>query len=213
MDLDLEIFDRFTRTFPQGEIIYSEFEPGDTFYIIRSGRVHLIKNAGEDEVTLAILRQSDMFGEMELLEKSPRTTTAIALDEVKAIELDGPNFEILMLGNSALSFKLVRMLSKRAFEAKRRFMILTLPDPQSKVADVFLMLDELRINPVNSSESREFHITPEEVARWAGISASQARDILNVYASQYRLKILPDRIIIKNISDFARFVNSKRNQM
>jgi CRP-like cAMP-binding protein len=151
-----------------------------------------------------------MFGEMELLEKSPRTVTAIALDEVKALELDARNFEILMLGNSALSFKLVRMLAKRVSESKRRFKILTLPDPQSKVADVFLMLDEIRVNPVNSSDSREFHITPEEVARWAGISAAQGRDILNHYASQYRLKILPDRIVVKNIKDFARYVNSKR---
>jgi CRP-like cAMP-binding protein len=151
-----------------------------------------------------------MFGEMAVLEKFPRTATAIALGEVKAIELDKQNFEILMMGNSALAFKLLRMLSKRIFESKRRFMILTLPDPQSKVADVFLMLDGMLPNIDKSSESREFRITTEEIARWAGISVSQTKETLNFFAAQHRLYIFPGRIIVSNINDFARFVNSKR---
>jgi CRP-like cAMP-binding protein len=210
LDLDLEIFDRFTRTFPRDEIIFSEFEPGNTFYIIRAGRVNIIKNAGEYEHTLDILYPPDMFGEMGILENSPRTATAIAMDEVKAIELDARNFEILMLGNSALAFKLLRILAKRISASKRRFKILLLPDPQSKVADVFLMLDELRPHTDKSSEIREFRITPEQVALWAGISIPQARETLNFFAIQNRVKVSPDRIIVRNINDFARFVNSKR---
>jgi CRP-like cAMP-binding protein len=213
VDFDLEMFDRFTRTFPPDEIIFSEFEPGDTFYIIRSGRVHLIKNAGEYEHTLDILHPSDMFGEMAILENSPRSATAIALDEVKAVELDGRNFEILMMGNSTLAFKLLRMLAQRISASKRRFQILTLPDPQSKIADVFLMLDGNRTNTDKSSDSREFRITTEEVAQWAGISVPQASYTLNLFVSQNRMKIYPDRIIVKNINDFARFVNSKRNHV
>jgi CRP-like cAMP-binding protein len=174
--------------------------------------VHLVKSIGGNELTLTVLRPSDMFGEMEILEKLPRATTAIAFDEVKAIELDARNFEILMMGNSTLAFKLLRLLAKRISDTKRRFMILTLPDHQSKVADVFLMLDERQTNTDKSSEIREFRTTPEEVAKWAGISAPLARETLSLFATQNRLKIAPGRITVKNINDFNRLVHSKRRQ-
>jgi CRP-like cAMP-binding protein len=82
-------FSRFARTFQPGEMIFSEFEPGDTFYLIQSGRVELVKIIGDIEKTLDILGASEMFGEMAILENSPRSATAIALDTVKVLELTG----------------------------------------------------------------------------------------------------------------------------
>lgn len=212
MDMDISSFARFSRVFRQGEIIFSEFEPGNTFYLINSGRVQLIKNTGEFERTLDVLQPSEMFGEMAILENSPRSATAIALDEVKAIELNAQNFEMLMLGNPQIAFKLLRIFSRRIYEAKRRLMILTMPDPQAKVADVFLMLDETQANIDRSETYREFDTTVEDIARWAGISADQTREILYRFVSQNRLEIFSDRIVVKNINDFTRFVNSRRSQ-
>jgi len=200
------------QTYHPGEIIFSEFEPGNTFYLIRSGRVHLLKNVGKYERTIDVIEPPEMFGEMAILENSPHYATAIALDEVKALELDAQNFEILILGNPTLAFKLLRIFAKRILDTKRRFMILTLPDPQSKVADVFLMLDETGKDIDRSSDHREFRITTEEVAQWAGISVSQAEENLKFFADRNRLTILPDRIEVKNINDLSRYVNAKRNQ-
>jgi CRP-like cAMP-binding protein len=211
--MDLSAFSRFTRTFQPGEIIFSEFEPGDTFYLIQSGRVELVKIIGDIERTLDILQPSEMFGEMAILENSPRSATAIALDVVKVLEFNAQNFEILMLGNPPIALKLLRMFAKRIYDSKRRFMILTLPDSQSKIADVFLMLDETQANIDKTGESREFKTTVDDVAHWAGISVGDARDTLNHFAAQRRLEVFPNRIVVKNISDFSRFVSSRRNRV
>jgi CRP-like cAMP-binding protein len=212
MDLNMEAFARFARVFQPGEIIFSEFEPGNTFFLISSGRVKLIKNTGEFERTLDILQPSEMFGEMAILENSPRSATAIALDEVKALEFNAQNFEILILGNPQIAFKLLRIFSRRIYDAKRRFMILTLPDPQSKVADVFLMLDETQTNIDKTDHRREFETTVEDIAHWAGMSVNQAKEILFHFVSQRRLEMFDNRIVVKNINDFSRFVNSRRSK-
>jgi hypothetical protein len=52
----------------------------------------------------------------------------------------------------------------------------------------------------------------DDVAHWAGISSNQARESLGHFVNQRRLEIFPDRIVVKNISDFSRFVNSRRNK-
>ena len=211
MDIDLAPFARFARSFRPNEIIFSEFEPGDTFYLIQSGRVKLIKNSGEFERALDILQPPEFFGEMAILEDSPRTASAIALDEVTVIELTAQNFEILLTGNPHLAFKLLRIFSRRIYDSKRRFMILTLPDPQAKIADVFVMLDETRSDKdKEDGNSREFFTTIEDIAHWAGMSVMQARDVLYHFVSQNRLEIYSNRMIVKNINDFSRFVNARR---
>jgi CRP-like cAMP-binding protein len=212
LDIDLVSFARFTRVFQANEIIFCEYEPGDKFYLIQSGRVKLVKNTGEFERTLDILQPSEMFGEMAILENSPRTATAIALDEVKALELSAENFEILMHGNPQLAFKLLQIFSKRIYDSKRRFMLLTLPDLQAKVAMVFMILDETLTDIDRSKNSREFETTVDDIAQWAGISVQQTREALSHFAAQNRLEIFPSRIIVKNINDFSRLVNSRRNQ-
>ncbi|GHU85447.1 Crp/Fnr family transcriptional regulator [Spirochaetia bacterium] len=210
MDIDLSAFSRFARTFQPGEIIFSEFEPGDTFFIIQSGRVELLKMVGDIENTVDILHPLEIFGEMAILENSPRSATAIAMDAVTILEFNRQNFEILMLGNPPMALKLLKMFTRRIYDAKRRFMIMALPDPQAKVADVFLMLDETQDDLDRSADSREFKTTVDIIARWAGMDPSQTREALGVFAGQRRVEIYADKIVVNNINDFRWFVNSRR---
>ena len=209
---DLSSFNRFARTFQAGEVIFSEFEPGDTFYLIQSGRVELVRIIGDIEKTLDILQPSEMFGEMAILENSPRSATAIALETVKVLEFNRQNFEALMLGNPQIALKLLKMFTKRIYDSKRRFMILTLDEPQAKIADVFLMLDETQTNIDRATERREFMTTVDDIAHWAGMGTAEARETLGHFSNQRRLEIYPDKIVVKNINDFTRFVNSRRKK-
>ena len=211
--MDMSAFGRFARTFQAGEMIFSEFEPGDNFYLIQSGRVQLVKLIGDIEKTLDILQPSEMFGEMAILENSPRSATAIALDTVKVLEFNSQNFEILMLGNPQIALKLLKMFSKRIYDSKRRFMILTLVEPQAKIADVFLMLDESNTEMDKSSERREFKTTVDDIAHWAGMTVNETREILSHFVTQRRVEMFPDRIVVKNINDFSRFVSSRRKKV
>ncbi|MDR2483187.1 MAG: Crp/Fnr family transcriptional regulator [Treponema sp.] len=208
--LDMESFSRFARTFQAGELIFAEFEPGDTFYLIQTGRVQLVKIIGDTEKTLDILQPGDMFGEMAILENSPRSATAITLDKVTVLEFNRRNFEILMLGNPQITLRLLKIFAKRIYDFRRRFMILTLKEPHVKIADVFLMLDETEPGIDRHSEQRMFKTTIEDVARWAGVDIQQTRDILSQFANQHRIEFYPDIIVVKNINDFNRLVRARR---
>jgi CRP-like cAMP-binding protein len=212
MAMDLADLSRFARTFQAGEIIFAEYEPGDTFYLIRSGRVELVKIMGDIEKTLDVLQPSEMFGEMSMLDNSPRSATAIALDTVEALEFNRENFNVLMTGNPQIALKLIKLFTKRIYEAKRRSMVLMLKDPQARVADVFLMLNETQTNLDRSGDAREFNITIDDIAHWAGMSSTQTREVMNRFLAQQRVAIYPDRIEVKNINAFARFVDARRRK-
>jgi CRP-like cAMP-binding protein len=208
----LDTFGRFAKTFKSGDLIFSEFEPGSTFYVIQSGRVQLVKLLGNVEKILDILQPNDMFGEMAILEKSPRSATAIALDDATLLEFTSETFEILLQGNPQIAMRLLKMLAKRIYDTKRRYMTLTLDEPDARVADVFLVLDESLPDLKRFSDSREFPAKPEDIAGWAGLSAAEAKGALEHFVAQRRLEIRPGVIEVKNINDFIRFVNSRRRR-
>jgi len=104
------------------------------------------------------------------------------------------------------------MFCKRIYDSKRRFMILTLEEPQAKIADVFLMLDESQTDIDKSTERREFKTTVDDVAHWAGMTVNETRDILSHFVTQRRVEMYPDKIAVKNINDFSRFVGSRRKK-
>jgi CRP/FNR family transcriptional regulator, cyclic AMP receptor protein len=211
MNLNLAAFERFAKTFQKGDIIFCEFEPGDCFYLIQSGRVQILKIMGNIEKTIDILQPSEIFGEMAILEEAPRSATAVAFDTVKALEFNRANFEILMRGQPQIAMKLLKLFTKRIYDQRRRFMILTLDDVQARVADVFLMLAETTDpNQPQDSDTREFKTTVDDVAHWAALAPDKCREVINHFSTQRRVEVMPDKIIVRNINDFSRFVSSRR---
>ena len=169
-----------------------------------------VRIIGELEKNIAILNPGDYSGEMSILENVPRSATTIALDDVKALEFSRENFEVLTLGNPQIALKLLKGFVQRIYAQKRTFMILTLDDVEAKVADVFLMLAENLSIDTTSVDSIEFKNTVDDLSHRAGIPAGQCREVLNHFVAQRRIELYPDRIVVKNINDFARFVNSRR---
>ena len=212
MNLDSAAFTRFTKTYNNNEIIFCEHEQGDTFYLIKSGRVKLVKNSGDVERAIDILQPSEMFGEMAILDNSPRTATAIAMDKTILLEFNSQNFKILILDNPQIALKLLKLFAKRIYDSKRRFLTLTLPDAQTKIADVFLMLDDTQEKIDRSSSKREFQVTMEDIAHWSGLSLPETKDILGNFAVKRRIELFQDRIVVTNINDLIRFVNTRRSQ-
>lgn len=211
MELNLQAFERFAVTFEKGDLVFCEYEPGDSFYLIQQGRVQISKILGDIEKTIDILHPGEIFGEMAILEEAPRSANAVTLDPVRALEFNRENFEILLRGNPQIALKLLKLLTKRIYDQRRRFMILTLDDEQAKVADVFLMLNELQEQPEDEdTDERRFHTTPDDVAHWAAISPEKSREVLHHFASQRRVELREDQIVVTNINDFARFVRSRR---
>ena len=96
---ELAAFERFAKKYAAGQVIISEFEPGDTFYLIQRGSVQLLKYANGTTKNLDILKAGEFFGEMAILDNSPRSATCMAKSRVKCLEFSKENFEALVTGN------------------------------------------------------------------------------------------------------------------
>jgi diguanylate cyclase (GGDEF)-like protein len=96
-----------------GEIIIREHEPGEDFYIIRSGQTVVIKGEFQNPTILGFRSTGEAIGEMALLENLPRSATVIALDVVSLWSFSRETFYQFLKENPAFSINLMNMLSGR----------------------------------------------------------------------------------------------------
>jgi ATP-binding cassette subfamily B protein len=84
-------------SFTFGQVIVTEGDVADAFYVLVSGtaRVFKLGEAGQ-EVSLSVLRPGDSFGEMSLLEETRRTASVRASGDVQAMRLDRSVFHALV---------------------------------------------------------------------------------------------------------------------
>lgn len=67
------------KSYPEGAVIFREKDPGDALYIVAKGGVRITKNLdGKNVISLAGFLENEFFGELALLDGSPRSADASA---------------------------------------------------------------------------------------------------------------------------------------
>jgi len=210
----MDALNKYSKTYKQDEILFSEYETGNSFYLIQSGKVKITKIVGETEKTVDRRGPGDIFGEMAIIEEAPRSASAIALSEVKTLHFNKENFEMLLQSNSAMAIKLLKLFSKRIYDARRKLMILSLEDDEAKVADVLLMLAEQKgYSPKEIKEfiePMEIIITAQDIANWCGLKLDNVKKILSQFINMNRISMGGNSVVVKNINEISRYVSQKR---
>lgn len=111
-------FERFIRVYHKSEVIFTENSAGSEMFIISSGKVKLCTEPEPGQgITLAILKAGDYFGEMTLVDASPRSATAIAEeDNTRLIVLDKAKFLYLVRQQPEFAFSIMETLCQRIRE-------------------------------------------------------------------------------------------------
>lgn len=206
---ELPAFERFAKTYESGEVIIAEYEPGDCFYLIQSGRVQLVKCVNGNTKNLDILKPGEFFGEMAILDNSPRSATCMASGNVKCLEFNKENFELLITGNPQMALLLLKLFCKRIYDQKRRFRILVVKDLTARIADVFLMLDEMNPASNPADKIRRFNVTLSDISHWAGLGQDVVKEELAKMVGQRKIELYDNYIIVNNINDMKRMYDTR----
>lgn len=98
------------RQYRSGETIFRQGEPAVGMYMIVEGRVMIVSEPGPHE--LAELKDGDFFGELALLDDSPRSATAVADGPCRLLGFFQPDLFALADRNPKLGFRIVTHLAR-----------------------------------------------------------------------------------------------------
>ncbi|MBI4691178.1 MAG: Crp/Fnr family transcriptional regulator [Nitrospirae bacterium] len=123
----------------EGTVILQQNEQSFDLYTILSGKVRVsIINRDNREVSLAILKEGDFFGELSFLDKKPRSATVKAINEVKMLVLSRDAFLKILRENPDISINLLSGLAKRLRKADETIETLTFLDVSGRVAKILI---------------------------------------------------------------------------
>jgi CRP/FNR family cyclic AMP-dependent transcriptional regulator len=105
------IFENSTEpvSFPAGSIIFSEGDQGDSMYVVKQGEVELQVRS----VTVETVGPNGFFGEMALIEKDPRTATAVAKVDCLLVPINQKRFEFMIHEVPFFAISVMKGLSRR----------------------------------------------------------------------------------------------------
>jgi EAL domain-containing protein (putative c-di-GMP-specific phosphodiesterase class I) len=99
--------------FKKGDLIFQSGDAGDCAYIIDSGRVEIFSTTSGIELPLNNLGVGEIFGEMAILDRNPRSASARALDDVLVSVVSRHQFEQRIDQADPIVRLLVSILVKR----------------------------------------------------------------------------------------------------
>ena len=113
-DAELEAVARCVveRDVPEGACLIREGQPGESLYIIRSGRVMVEKTVGDKTMTLAELGEGAVFGEMSLIDNFPTSASVTTLVPCSLLLIGRLDLNVLLTWDTVLGAKMWRSFTE-----------------------------------------------------------------------------------------------------
>lgn len=192
-------------SFSRGQVVFTEGEPGDTLFIITTGKVKIgRKTADGRESLITLMGPSDMFGELAIFDPGPRTSTVTALTDVQAVTMDRNALRSWIADEPEIAEQLLRVLARRLRRTNDNLSDLIFTDVPGRVAKQLLHLAQ-RFGTREGNSLRVNHeLTQEEIAQLVGSSRETVNKALADFAQRGWIRVQGKSILIDNAELLAR---------
>ncbi|MGE5660468.1 MAG: Crp/Fnr family transcriptional regulator [Actinomycetota bacterium] len=184
--------------YPPGRAVLMEDAWGNAIYFVVSGWVKVRRLSGENAVTLAILGRGDFFGEMAILDESPRFNDVLALSPVRLLSVTAQRFIQTLFKDQQLHHRMLQLMVRRLRQTNLRYQIRHRP-PAVKLANTLIELAENYGQ--KTAQGRDiFNVPVKDLADVTDIGVEETSKIMEKLDSKGWIKIDPDRQVIHLIN-------------
>ncbi|BAU12188.1 cyclic nucleotide-binding protein [Leptolyngbya sp. NIES-3755] len=197
--------------YPTGRAVLMEDAWGNAVYFVVSGWVKVRRHSGtgEDVSTLAILGRGDFFGEMAILDESPRSTDVIALSNVRLMSISAQRFIQTLFKDPQLHHRMLQLMVRRLRQTNYRFQLRNQP-AAIKLVNTLVSLAENYGQPSGSGVDI-FNIPAKDLADVTDISVEETSKILEKLDSKGWIQVNPAKQVIHlvNLKQLTQLATKK----
>lgn len=181
-----------TRVHPPDQVILLENDWGNSVFFVLRGWVKIrTYNVDGKEITLNVLGNGEMFGEMAPLDRVPRSTDVITLTEAMIASLPATDFMELIESEPQSAIRLARLLAQRLRQLNRRLRLRE-ADSGARVADILLFFAESQ--GVKTAQGTEIPYLPHrELSSLSGLARETVTRVLSKLEKKGAIQRLLDR--------------------
>jgi CRP/FNR family transcriptional regulator, cyclic AMP receptor protein len=182
------------------DILYTPKEGTERLFILKKGRVQLYEvNRDGEEVTLSVIEDGNIFGEMALTAQSLHGLYVRAIEPSTVVSLRREDVEDLIRDTPEVGLRLVRDLAQRLHDSERRYADMVGKDVPARLATLILTLVDSE--GVVSSESLRIptHYTHERLASMIGCKRVAVTRAFRKLEGGGAVELKEKRIVVKDM--------------
>ncbi len=184
-----------------GEVLFKEGAPGDEMYLIRSGKIRIVKDLEGTKKTLAVIGEGEFFGEMALLDKRPRSAAAIAETDAKLIIVDRDAFLSSVNKNPFIKY-IIETLTTRLRKTNNMLKYFSVPNEQ--VRFLLFIKDRLSKNDKGDMDTG-LDAGGREIAEVTGVPLGKVKEYLNELKNYNIASIDGATVVIRSPEKFEKY--------
>jgi CRP-like cAMP-binding protein len=119
------------REYADGDVICRQGERGDRMYVIQAGQATVTREEGGAESVVGELNAGDIFGEMAIFDRQPRSATVRARGAARVLTLDKRAFLRQVHEDPSLAFRILETMSRRIRDLDAELSRLKQPHPEA----------------------------------------------------------------------------------
>jgi CRP/FNR family cyclic AMP-dependent transcriptional regulator len=159
----------------RGTTIMAAGDPTDSLYIVISGRLKVMMSDAEGkEVILSILGSGEFFGEMGLIDDSPRSASVVSIEACELLCVTKRDFKRCLAENFDMAMAVMRGLVRRLREADRKINSLALLDVYGRVARLLIDMSE----DVDGNKVVTKRLPKQDIAKMIGASREMVSRVM-----------------------------------
>ncbi len=193
-----------------GDVLFNEGDKGDVMYLIRDGKVKITKGKGDDEKVLAVLKEGDFFGEMAIIDGSPRSASATAATPVTMLVIDKETFRAKIKENPLIEYVL-ETLSRRLRNTDEQIRLLTIKSEERRIV-AYIITRAKEIGKKTDAGIEIVPFTPESLIHITGIDEAKIKNYIDNLHKAGLIEIHENGITIRaveDLDDYLRYIALK----
>ena len=204
-DSDLNIISdkMISRAYEKGQMILLEESQGETFFIIVSGAVKVTRLSDDGrEVILAILGESDFFGEMSLLDGEGRSANIVANEDAEVLTLSRRDFLDCLETYPKIAIALLEELAIRLRKSDQHIESLSLSDSEHRIAITLIRFAQ-ELGTIKQGDVKISNLPfQQDIANMAGTSRETVSRTLKLLEEKDLIKKHGKDLIIYKFDEF-----------
>jgi CRP/FNR family cyclic AMP-dependent transcriptional regulator len=185
------------RVFARRQIIYFPSEPGQSVLLLARGRVKIkVLAADGRETILAFIDEGELFGELALLDPSPRNEYAEAVDDAKVIAMAREELLWLMSQHPELSLQITKLVGLRRRRIENRLRNILFRSTRERIAALLLELQDSHGEKLRQGWMIRLPLTHQELANLIGATRESVTLTLGRLQAEGLIQVRRCRLVV-----------------
>jgi CRP/FNR family transcriptional regulator len=187
-------------SYSKKEFIFSEGDPSDWLYIVKSGKVKITKLSHEGkEIILEIVPPNEIFGGIAVARGFPYPANAVAMEDTEVFKMSRKNLLSIMDRFPNLMYCMAVNIGDRIKGTHETLKSIALEKVESRIASLLIKLSDKAGEKVPEGVAISMKLTKQDIAEMVGTTVETSIRTISKLTKAGLVAAKAGRIIIRDL--------------